>query len=53
MLEFKFGGPRLAINEYLVPGYYITFHWMNYGCKNGHVCDITKKHCDKSLPLLK
>jgi hypothetical protein len=52
-LECKFGGPRLAINEYLGASHNVTFHCMNYVCKNGHVCDITKIHHGMSLLLSK
>jgi hypothetical protein len=43
---------KLAINECVSAGYYLTFHWANYDYKNGNVLDLTKKHRDLSLPLL-
>jgi len=43
-------GPLVTLN--VSAGYYVTFHWANYGYKNGQVWGLTKKHRDTSLPLL-
>jgi hypothetical protein len=42
---------RLAVKEYLGEGYYLIFHWMNYGCNNGKVRNLKKTHDGMSLPL--
>jgi endo-beta-N-acetylglucosaminidase D len=43
--------PDLTKNQILGEGYLIFFHWMNYGCKNEKVRDLTKKEEGMSLPI--
>jgi len=38
----EFSDPKLAINEYLGVGYYVTFPRTNYGSMKGLVWDLTK-----------